>query len=670
MTLKASSIIVGLLTTLALTPAVRSQDSADDTDLRQFLELLDQQTTLATNSRLNADFVPGMVSVVDGSELRRRGFRSVWQALESLPGVIATQNETGLRSVGVRGLGDLFESGKVKLLLNGVALNPSASGTTGPLLDTPIEQVERIEFIRGPGSAVHGEFAYAGVLNVITRSRGEAYGAELDTGNGTRFSLLREFGGGGFRGSINLAAGTADGDDIDSGPDRTPSGTPSYAPGPINNKRDFFSAIVELEFGDIDALLQLQQGNRGDHFGTNNLLPPDDRQTVISETQFSAVLRRAFEIAPGYDAEWSLHALAHDTEQNELFLGLSENFGGLGNEDDIVADTRLSEQRIEARLNLAYARGAHRLFAELVATDIRVTESEQFINLVTTIGPPSPTMNEFPGPVADDADRRALSLVLQDEYRIDEMTTLTAGLRYDDYEDIGDNLSPRLALVWRASDRQVFKTQLARAFRPPSLIETGGARDQSVEPETNDTIEFGYIYVLPDGVIRNTLYHSRLDDLIMFQDFAPFGYYNAGSQELTGYEIELERSLGTNWQVHSSLSLQDYADEGLPGAAPWLLKLGLGYTIAPLTEAHLQVNAIGSRDRAAGDSRDDFDQTTRLDLTLKRRNLAGIAGLDLHLGIDNLLDERLEQPSPADTYPGDYPYSDGALLWLQLVYQP
>ncbi len=101
-----------------------------------------------------------------------------------------------------------------------------------------------------------------------------------------------------------------------------------------------------------------------------------------------------------------------------------------------------------------------------------------------------------------------------------------------------------------------------------------------------------------------------------------------------------------------------------------MLKLGVGYALAPLTDLYLQLNAIAERERADGDARGDFDQTTQLDIALRRRNLAGVGGLDLRAGIRNLLDERLEYPSPAGTYPDDYPYSDGAELWLQLVYRP
>lgn len=649
-----------------------AQEPSDDGELGEFMRLLEQQTSLATNSRLNADFVPGIISVLDHEQLRQRGFRTVWEALASLPGVHTNMNETGMRSLTVRGVGEVFEPGKVKLLLNGRALNASASATTGTIYDTPIDQVERIEFIRGPGSAVHGEFAYAGVLNVITRKTGDAYSGRLGSPGEVAFSVLHDFTPArGITANLNLAAATSDGEDIDSGADRAPITIPSNARGPINNKRDFFSAILDLDIGGLEAVLQLQQANRGDHFGTNNLLPPDDRQTVISDNVLSIGLSQQFDLEDDIMAGWSLDFLRNETEQNALFLGPPEAFGGFASDDDVIADTRLEESRVELRANLQHSGERHTLFAELSLADLGVSRAEQFINLDPITNLPSLTMNEFPGVVDEDLDRRSISLVLQDEFRIDERLTLTSGLRYDDYEDIDDNLSPRIALVWRRSDEHVFKAQLARAFRPPSLVEFSGAvGGESVGPETNDTLEFGYVHHTIDHVWRNTLYFSRLDDLILFQDVAPFGYYNGPSQDLTGFEVELERSFGTDWDVVASLSLQDYADEGLPGAVPWMLKLGANYHLRPLTYLHLQLNALGSRDRAENDARGDFEQTTQLDASLRVQNLRGHNGLDLRVGIVNLLDQRLKHAAPADTYAGDYPYSDGATLWLELEYRP
>ena len=666
--------IISLITLLTLFSGscARAQDVSEEDELNQFLELLQQQTTLATKTRLNADFVPGMLSVLNADQLRRRGFRTVWEALASLPGVNTSMDETGMRSISVRGIGELFEPSKVKLLLNGEAVNASASATTGSLLDTPIAQIERIEFIRGPGSAVHGEFAYAGVLNVITRKTGKEFSVGLESDSGIGFSALYNYRkpGSDFSSSFNLAANESDGETVDSGRDSTLGGNPSYAPGPINNKRDFVSAIIDLNFGDLNALIQLQESNRGDHFGANNLLPPDEKQTVISESLLSARIGQPFSIAERLDGGWSFSGSQISSEKNQLFLGVAEAHGGLGNEDDIYADSDLTEQRLEARVNLQYDGDRHKLFTELSAVDISISESERVANLDPTTRLPSPTFNEFPGPVNDSQERSSLSVVLQDEYRIDERLTLTSGLRYDDYEDIGSNLSPRIALVWRRSDNHVFKTQLARAFRPPSLLETGGAIESSIEPETNDTVELGYIYHSPQLVLRNTLYYTRLDDMIVFQEFPPLGYKNSGASELWGYELEVEKSIATRWNLVGSLSLQDHADDAPAGFASWMLKLGTEYRMMPLTSLHLQVNAISSRERAQGDPRSDFEQSIRADLMLRRQNLLGVEGLGLRLGLRNLFDETLEHPSPEDSYPGDYPYSGGTTIWAQITYQP
>lgn len=670
-----SGLLRILVVLLALSPvgATPAQDSDESEELEELLRLLEQQTALATETKLNADFVPGIVSVMTGEQMLRRGFRTLYEAVATLPGVNATRNETGMSSVGVRGVGGLFEPSKVKLVLNGQAINPSAGATTSTIYATPVNQIERIEFIRGPGSAVFGEFAYAGVLQVITRNRGESYSAGLESYEGLQASLLKTFGGAGddFHASINLAAGQTEGEDIDSGTDRTPAGIPSLAPGPINNKRDYVSAIIDLEFGEWKTLLQFQQANRGDHFGTNNLLPPDDRQTVISDSMLTASVLREFSLDDSLTGKWSAGLVMNSTEQNELFLGLPQNFGGLGTEDPVFADTELVERRIDTRASLEKRLGRHSLYGELILAEVEVVTSEQFINLDPATNLPSPTLNEFEPPVEEDETRRSFALVLEDAFDIDDSMTLTSGLRLDDYEDIGSSVTPRIALVWRRDDSQIFKAQLARAFRPPSLIEYNGAVADEVDAETIDTLEFGHIYQGHNLVIRNTLYFAELDDLIVFQDFAPFGFRNVNSTtDLKGYELELEKTMGTRWDLAGNLALQDYSDNDLAGASPWQLKLGIGHQLMPQTRVNLEIVANGERDREAGDSRDDFDAVTQLDLSLLQDRFAGRNGLSLRAGIRNLLDERLEYPAPAATYADDYPYSDGALLWLQLIYRP
>ncbi|MGD2172048.1 MAG: TonB-dependent receptor, partial [Gammaproteobacteria bacterium] len=259
---------------------------------------------------------------------------------------------------------------------------------------------------------------------------------------------------------------------------------------------------------------------------------------------------------------------------------------------------------------------------------------------------------------------------LQDEFHIDDMLTLTSGVRYDNYENIESAVSPRIALVWRRSENHIFKAQYARAFRPPSLIETGGALSSSIAPETNDTFELGHIYVDTDLTLRNTVYYTKLDELIVFQDTAPFGYLNMGSSELVGYELEVEKSITDKWEILGSLSLQDYVDKELPAAAPWMLKLGVGYMLTPSTELHLQVNSVSARDREEGDPRDDFERTTQADIALHTKNVFDVTGLNLRWGVTNLLGDEIAYPAPADTYPDDFITGQAATFWAQLLYQP
>lgn len=670
--MNGTKYFIPLILLLASNAASAAEDGAGQDEINQFMELLEQQTSLATQTRLNADFVPGIISVLTYEQMQRRGFRTLWEALVSLPGVHGTINETGMLSISVRGVGGLFESGKIKLLMNGKSFNASASATTGTIYQTPVEQIERVELIRGPGSAVHGEFAYAGVLNVITRQQGEQYSAGVDSDSGASISALYSFAkpADDFRASINFAASETRGQDVDSGADASPPGIAGYAPGPINNKRDFVSAIVSVERGDLSALLQLQQGNRGDHFGVNNLLPADKKQTVISASVLSADITGRFNVNEQLRGDWSLYLLRNSTEQNQLFLGTAENYGGLGFEDDIVSDSLLTEQRIEGRMRLLYALERHDLLAEIQLANLQVIGSERSINLDPATGLPADSMHEFAVPVDESDTRDSYSLVLQDEFHIDDRTTLTGGLRYDNYEDIGSNLSPRISLVWRKSDKQIFKAQLARAFSPPSLIETRGSIESTINPATNDTIEFGHIYRQANLVVRNTIYYSRLDNLIVFQDQIPFGYRNVGPFSLRGYELEIEQTFARKWKLVGNLSLQNYIGDSLPGETPWMVKLGAEYELRALTSLHLQLNSSAPRERVQDDPRDSFEQINQLDFSLRSRNLFAVGGLDFRLGIDNLLGEELKQPAPAQTYPGDYPYSTDASLWLQLSYQP
>ena len=459
--------------------------SNEQQEIDTLLQLLSSQTTLATNTRLNADFVPGIINIMSGEEMQRKGFTNLWQVMGYMPGVQRTIDSTGMRTLTIRGISQSIGSGKIKLLLNNVTLNSSSSSTTGTFFDTPVHQIDRVEFIRGPGSAIHGEFAFAGVINVITKNEGQQYAAGTGSNEGASIHALKDFHDAAnlYRASLNFSATQTHGENLDSGTDRTASGITGYAPGQVNNKKDAISAIVDLDFSDFKLLLQYQQSNRGDHFGINNYLPPANKQTVISDTIFAVQIGQTLDLNNKLSASWSLSHLKNLSEKNAQFLGVAESFGGVAGNDDIISNVDIQEQRNEASLNLIYRLDRHTLLTQLSYIDISIDQYQQFINLDPVTLLPDTMLNEFPAPINKGQGRKTSSLVLQDEYSIDDARTITAGLRYDHYDDIGDNVSPRIALVWILSKQNILKFQYAEAFRPPILLELNGAINASINPE-------------------------------------------------------------------------------------------------------------------------------------------------------------------------------------------
>src|SRR5262249_22794662 len=118
----------------------------------ELLAVLQQETDLATKTRMNSDFVPGIVTILDGDRMRPLGARTVWDAMAYVPGVQAWRDAGGTPVVIVRGVPFPFNSGSIQILLNGSPIGREAAGLNSSVLFVPMTQVERIEFIRGPGS--------------------------------------------------------------------------------------------------------------------------------------------------------------------------------------------------------------------------------------------------------------------------------------------------------------------------------------------------------------------------------------------------------------------------------------------------------------------------------------------------------------------------------------
>ena len=118
---------------------------------------------------------PGILTVITQADLRASGARDLIDALKMVPGFDFASDTQGVVGLGVRG--NWGHDGKVLLLIDGLEMTEPLYGTLQFGNHYPIGDIDRIEIIRGPGSALYGQFAELAVINILTRREAQAEGA-------------------------------------------------------------------------------------------------------------------------------------------------------------------------------------------------------------------------------------------------------------------------------------------------------------------------------------------------------------------------------------------------------------------------------------------------------------------------------------------------------------
>jgi iron complex outermembrane receptor protein len=599
--------------------------AADSNDEEaQLLAVLKQETALATKTRMNSDYVPGIVSILQGDRLRALGARTVWDALAYVPGVQPMLDGTGTPSVSVRGIPFPFNSGSIQILLNSDPVWTEQAGLNGSVLLLPMSQVERIEFIRGPGSVLYGDFAFQGLINIITRKRGEQVGGAVDSHGGRDADLLLSGERGGWNSSVNLAAKT-DNDAI------LPEGESA--------DENRFSGIADVKYGGFS--LQSQIVDRHVHAA--------DAQTAVAargETDWSSAGR--------YRAQWS-NALSFELHTRYLYNNVATTANSFkGNQLDSGAD-------------LHWSGWAHQNWLAGIAY------SDDSIDRALATLPPPPNLPPGQAPPSltiSGRHRDVTSVYLQDEIELSPRLRATVGARYDDNSQIGQRLTPRAAVVWQAAEHHILKLQYSEGFRAPTFFEVygSGAFNPDLDFEVNRTVEFNYVYERPDLTLRATLYRTRIENMV-FIDLVRQAFGNVASAKADGAEFELSQRLGGDWRVDANLSYVDSRDNrDLPQLAPqaiaevphWMGNLGLLWNPSPDLTCGLHWNHVGERP-GAGTAGGSYDL---VDASMTRRRFLD-PRLDLQLSVDNLFDRRVLELQPGPFGDMQFPYRD-RIAWARL----
>ena len=177
-----------------------SQSPRDLTEI-SLEELMKIEVTSVSKKQQLLKEVPAAVFVITQEDIRRSGATSIAEALRMAPGVQVARISSGEYAITARGFNGRW-SNKLLVLIDGRSVyHPLFSGVYWHLQDTLLEDIERIEVIRGPGGTVWGANAVNGVINIITRSASQTQGGLASGGGGSEEHGFAALGYGGRAGS-------------------------------------------------------------------------------------------------------------------------------------------------------------------------------------------------------------------------------------------------------------------------------------------------------------------------------------------------------------------------------------------------------------------------------------------------------------------------------------
>ena len=381
---------------------------------------------------------PASVSVVEARDIRDRPALSISEHIRDLPAVDYSQTGLSQSNVVVRGFNNIFSGALLTLSDNRIARVPSLRVNIYNFIPVTNDDIERIEIVLGPGSALYGPNSSNGVMHIITRSPLESQGTNVNFGLGER--SVRKVGvrhagrvGSklGYKISGQFYTGT-DWEHVDPVEEVAKAANPSLRGRDYNLERR--SGAVRLEY----------QAN-------------DDLSAIFAAGYNSADNIELTGLGAGLSQGWTLGYYQARFLYRDWFAQIYQNWSDAGdtfllrNGDPIVDNSNMTAMQVQHSISL----GKRQDFTYGIDLFYTRPETEGTVN----------------GQNEDTDDIDELGAYLQSETSLSEILDLVLALRYDDHNRISDGeISPRAALVFKPSPTQTVRLTYNRAFATPSSL--------------------------------------------------------------------------------------------------------------------------------------------------------------------------------------------------------
>jgi iron complex outermembrane recepter protein len=483
-------------------------------------ELLAQEVTSATGTSRQLSRVATAIDVINQNDIRRSGYNSLAELMRLGTGLNVARTDARTWAISARGF-NTTTSNKLEIRMDGRSLyTPLFSGVFWDVQDYMLEDIDRIEVIRGPGATLWGANAVNGVVNIITKSSAETQGGLVHVGGGLEEQFFtgaryggkvqdlghyRVYGKYFMRDELLTTGGAGAGDEWDKG-------------------QGGFRSDLNLKG---DNLLTIQ----GDAYvGEENVL--NQRDTEVSGANFLSRLVHTFN--PDSDVQFRFY-------YDYTFRNISKLFQQKLNTYDFDARHRL--EMVEGH-SILYGLG-YRLAVD------------EIVNSVPLAFLPA------------DASFQTVSGLIQDEITVvPEKLALVTGIKLEHNDFTGFEVQPSLRGVWTPSEKHTVWAGISRAVRTPSRIDedfvissaAGNVLlvgDDDFKSETLMAYELGY---------RVQPYKSLGFDLV--------GFYHDYDHIRS---VEPEPPTGSTFVIENLLEGETYGVEALTTYSPtswWRLKMG------------------------------------------------------------------------------------------------
>ncbi|MEH6347643.1 MAG: TonB-dependent receptor [Bermanella sp.] len=518
----AFCILFSAISEAAFSTTVNNMDDLFNLSLE---ELVNIKITSATRHEESLSSVPASITVYSREQIRALGIDRLTTLMNFVPGFQSQRNDTAgfVHTFSSRGTGDAGDGRNVLVLLDGQRLNNDWSG--GIYLSNGIinlEKIERIEFIRGPGSAIYGSNAFTGVINLISQAENEAHVA-LTTLNGsgtvsqTSLQWQQPFNNIDTQWFVNFI------DDegqrlkvFDPFKDAFVTTRDPYQFKEVylktqsqNLKASFYHSVTQAEQFYVLGFVSNQENHMDATSSHVDLQYTKAISKNITLNSKASLSRKRFDLAG---------IISPALPPNEL---------GITGE--------IEEQEPQAEITLSYLGDEEQ--KALVGVEWRrpkiIDSDANLFGVLDSYLPQAPLTH-----------RTIYGLFAQYQGDVSEQLHYVLGLRHDDYSNFGAHSSPRGGLIWQYDQKQTFKWLYGESFRAPSRGETDVENSSAIvanpdlNPEVARTTELIWQSLHRQTFFATTLFYTEFDNLISDAQTTPIERFNSGSEAIAGMEFE------------------------------------------------------------------------------------------------------------------------------------